>query len=867
MKVFRFFLLAAMSLTISAQAAEFPAVARVEFDENDATAAVQAAIDSKAKRVVLINPGKPWNVRPLKLASDQEIVLEKGAVLQAKRGEFKERHQMLLRGNGVKNVIIRGEEGATVRMWKSDYQAPPYEKSEWRHAIGLYACENVTISGLTIEESGGDGVYLGAGGAGEPCRKVTISGVSCVESHRQGISVISAEDLLIENCAFDLTSGTAPQAGIDFEPNSPRERLKHCVLRNCTFSRNHAYGILFALAQLDYDSEPVDIRMENCLTSENGGSVYVSVRNPAGPRGRIALSGCTFENDAEGVLIRNKAARALALEFSNCRFVKIAEAKAAASPIVVKADGDQGEPLGGLRFDDCTIMQAQERRPLAYDDLGNTRLKDVSGAFNLVTALGKTRVELTQALLDEWFPWSAEIKEYTAFDMNGLPFEPAFPHARRPFPAAEAWQRGTAQYLLWGRAGGDLNFTLTLKALGKAEIKNVVVRMIAPSGKSSDLPSPDGAKPMPYKHKATEDGLHRLVVEAGQYLARLEAPGDVSCLLAPRGAFHFAGRAGPLYFNVPAGVKEFGINVGGGGGTELAKATIVNAERKVVATKDNIGRGERFAFTRPDGSAGDVWSLILEKPSEGVLEDVHVLVSGIPSLLSASPEAVLRPASDQTEPRFARDPVVLVIGDSLAASYPNPPADRPSLTGWAQVLSDFLREGVVVRNEAKSGASTKSFLMRGFWQKAIEGPQADYLLIQFGGNDSKHDERFADAGSTFRDLLRGYISQARGLGIKPVLVSSPVARTFDEKGKITTTIDAYVTAMREVASAEKIPFIDLQARSKSFCEKLGPEACLKLNASAEDRAHFSREGAMEMARLVAQAMREVEGLRGLVKER
>src|SRR4051812_37583479 len=73
------------------------------FDEKDATAAVQAAIDSKAKRVVIANVEAPWNVRPIKLASDQELVLEKGVVLQAVRGEFKSKHHMLLRGDGVKN--------------------------------------------------------------------------------------------------------------------------------------------------------------------------------------------------------------------------------------------------------------------------------------------------------------------------------------------------------------------------------------------------------------------------------------------------------------------------------------------------------------------------------------------------------------------------------------------------------------------------------------------------------------------------------------------------------------------------------------------------------------------------------------------
>ena len=46
------------------------------FDEADATTALQAAIQSKAKKVIVSNTGKPWNVRPITLVSDQEIVFE-----------------------------------------------------------------------------------------------------------------------------------------------------------------------------------------------------------------------------------------------------------------------------------------------------------------------------------------------------------------------------------------------------------------------------------------------------------------------------------------------------------------------------------------------------------------------------------------------------------------------------------------------------------------------------------------------------------------------------------------------------------------------------------------------------------------------
>ena len=46
------------------------------FDEIDATESIQLAIISGAKRVIVPNMTKAWVVRPIKLVSDQEIVLE-----------------------------------------------------------------------------------------------------------------------------------------------------------------------------------------------------------------------------------------------------------------------------------------------------------------------------------------------------------------------------------------------------------------------------------------------------------------------------------------------------------------------------------------------------------------------------------------------------------------------------------------------------------------------------------------------------------------------------------------------------------------------------------------------------------------------
>src|SRR5687768_9087160 len=37
---------------------------------------------------------------------------------------------------------------------------------------------------------------------------------------------------------------------------------------------------------------------------------------------------------------------------------------------------------------------------------------------------------------------------------------------------------------------------------------------------------------------------------------------------------------------------------------------------------------------------------------------------------------------------------IALIGDSTVASYANPPADRPDLTGWGQVLGELFEDHV-----------------------------------------------------------------------------------------------------------------------------------------------------------------------------
>lgn len=239
------------------------------FSATDATAALQAAINT-GQNVYVPNMGTDWNVTPITLTRDnQEIFFEPGTVVAAKRGAFMG-DEFLFSASNRQNVTLNGY-GATFKMRKADYTQPPYPQSEYRHAIALGGVENFEIRGLTIKDSGGDGIYVGSG-IELYSENVTIRDVVLQNNYRQGISVIGVKGLLIENVAILDTRGTNPQAGIDFEPNYPQQPLENIVVRNSIIGSNGTHGILFATNVMNDPANDVSAEIDNVTFFDNTGS-------------------------------------------------------------------------------------------------------------------------------------------------------------------------------------------------------------------------------------------------------------------------------------------------------------------------------------------------------------------------------------------------------------------------------------------------------------------------------------------------------------------------------------------------------------------------------------------------------------------
>ena len=131
-----------------------------------------------------------------------------------------------------------------------------------------------------IEYTGGDGIMTGGlelGTAATRTRNVVVRNVSLENNHRQGMSVISAVGLLVEDTVFRGTNGTAPEAGVDIEPDNPKSTLVDVVFRRCHAIDNNGCGFQMNLGNLEHAWDaPISILFEDCHVEWSPGYPFES---------------------------------------------------------------------------------------------------------------------------------------------------------------------------------------------------------------------------------------------------------------------------------------------------------------------------------------------------------------------------------------------------------------------------------------------------------------------------------------------------------------------------------------------------------------------------------------------------------------
>ena len=108
---------------------------------------------------------------------------------------------------------------------------------EWGFGIRIKHSKNVLIEGISISHCWGDCIYIC-----DKSENIRIRNCNLHNSRRQGISVISANDVNISNCDIYNISGIAPGSAIDVEPNA------NDTVRNVTISKVRARDCIIGFA-------------------------------------------------------------------------------------------------------------------------------------------------------------------------------------------------------------------------------------------------------------------------------------------------------------------------------------------------------------------------------------------------------------------------------------------------------------------------------------------------------------------------------------------------------------------------------------------------------------------------------------------
>ncbi|MFA6435488.1 MAG: choice-of-anchor Q domain-containing protein, partial [Elusimicrobiales bacterium] len=193
---------------------------------SDDTAAIQSAVDSLAAGGTVFVPDGVYMINGIangwdgiRLKSNMTFRMASGAVLRAIPQV--PGHYAVIRVRNASNVSIiggtvQGERLGHLGPWGDD-GASGGVTGQTGHTIGIHTSNNIFVGSVTVRDAWGDGIVVGESSV--PVTNLTIANVVADNNRRQGVSITSADGVVIRDSIFKNTNGTLPSAGIDLEPD------------------------------------------------------------------------------------------------------------------------------------------------------------------------------------------------------------------------------------------------------------------------------------------------------------------------------------------------------------------------------------------------------------------------------------------------------------------------------------------------------------------------------------------------------------------------------------------------------------------------------------------------------------------------
>lgn len=266
-------------------------------------------------------PGKNKNI--VISGKNKTIKFEDGAIIKVNPsllGTYEDKVDVINIGYGTENLIL---DGLTIQGDK--HKRPSKVKGEFFSGLTLGDVKNSVIRNLTITEMWGDGMSFSNDRIGKNWssakrpENITLENFLIDDNGRNGITMLSGLNCVIQNGKVSRTNRTAPQAGIDFEQGvgsqlyAPWKKLgiDKIIVRNVDISDNAESGIVLF-------SHTGEVLIDNCNIHSNK-SYGITSRNNNGTQ--------TVRNTkSDGILFHNMwNGNKFIIENSNVGYLRMQE--------------------------------------------------------------------------------------------------------------------------------------------------------------------------------------------------------------------------------------------------------------------------------------------------------------------------------------------------------------------------------------------------------------------------------------------------------------------------------------------------------------------------------------------------------------
>ncbi len=192
----------------------------------------------------------------------------------------------------VQNLAVRGSNAQGV------YQ-PGFE---WQHGFSVEGVRGMTLSNVQARETWGDGVYLGHSANSPACgddassaRNVLITGATLERIGRQGVAVVDAENVTLQ----DSFIGPVALANVDLETDDDCELARHITIARNQFGA-HTWGVVDSVG-FGADPQVGDVTVSDNTQTAAAPSCFAAIRilAPVVPAGQTPVyrSGYTFSGN------------------------------------------------------------------------------------------------------------------------------------------------------------------------------------------------------------------------------------------------------------------------------------------------------------------------------------------------------------------------------------------------------------------------------------------------------------------------------------------------------------------------------------------------------------------------------------------